>query len=83
MDLKKTVNTIPVVDALEVLLYYVGIPILYLVPYLIVFFGLQQYSYFHSNRLMQFWKDSKSASTYVKGGTHIHAAFVIGTASAS
>jgi hypothetical protein len=35
---------------------------LYLVPYLIVFFGLQQYSYLHSNRLMSFWKESKSAS---------------------
>jgi hypothetical protein len=30
---------------------------------------------------MSFWKDSKSASIYVKGGTHMHAAFVIGTAS--
>ena len=61
--------------------YHVGIPILYLVPYLILFFGLQQYSYLHSNRLMSFWKESKSASIYVKGGTHIHAVFVIGTAS--
>ena len=61
--------------------YHVGIPILYLVPYLILFFGLQQYSYLHSNRLMSFWKESKSASIYVKGGTHIHAVFVVGTAS--
>ena len=62
-------------------LYHVGVPILYLVPYLILFFGLQQYSYLHSNRLMSFWKEPKSASIYVKGGTHIHAVFVIGTAS--
>ena len=62
-------------------LYNVGVPILYLVPYLILFFGLQQYSYLHSNRLMSFWKEPKSASIYVKGGTHIHAVFVIGTAS--
>ena len=62
-------------------LYHVGIPILYLVPYLILFFGLQQYSYLHSNRLMSFWKEPKSTSIYVKGGTHIHAVFVIGTAS--
>ena len=62
-------------------LYHVGVPILYLVPYLILFFGLQQYSYLHSNRLMLFWKETKSASIYVKGGTHIHAVFVIGTAS--
>jgi hypothetical protein len=61
--------------------YRVGVPILYLVPYLFLFFGLQQYSYLHSNRLMSFWKGSKSASIHVKGGTHIHTAFVIGTAS--
>ena len=30
---------------------------------------------------MSFWKEPKSASIYVKGGTHIHAVFVIGTAS--
>ena len=29
---------------------------------------------------MSFWKESKSGSIYVKGGTHIHAVFVIGTA---
>ena len=46
-----------------------------------MFFGLQHYSYFHSNRLISFWKDSKSGSIYVKGGTHIHLAYVIGTAS--
>src|SRR4029078_622010 len=62
-------------------LYHVGVPILYLVPYLILFFGLQQYSYLHSNRLMSFWKEPNSASIYVKGGTHIHAIFVLGTAS--
>ena len=62
-------------------LYHVGVPILYLVPYLILFFGLQQYSYLHSNRLMSFWKESKSASIYVKGAGHIHAVFVIGTTS--
>ena len=61
--------------------YHVHVPILYLGPYLIVFFGLQQYSYLHSNRLMSFWKETKSASIYVKGGTHIHAVFVIGTTS--
>ena len=60
-------------------LYQVGVPILYLVPFLILFFGLQQYSYLRSNRLMSFWKESKSASIYVKGGTHIHGVFVIGT----
>ena len=31
--------------------YDVGVPIFYLIPYLILFFGLQQYSYLHSNRL--------------------------------
>ena len=62
-------------------LYHVGVPILYLVPYLILFFSLQQYSYLRSNRLMSFWKESNSASIYVKGGTHIHAVFVIGTVS--
>ena len=46
-------------------LYHVGVPILYLVPYMILFFGLQQYSYLRSNRLMSFWKESKSASIYV------------------
>jgi hypothetical protein len=59
--------------------YDVGVPIFYLVPYLILFFGLQQYSYLHSNRLISFWKESKSGSIYVKGGTHIHFAYVIGT----
>ena len=61
--------------------YNVGIPILYLIPYLVVFFGLQHYSYFHSNKFMSFWTDSKTSSIYVKGGTHIHLAYVIGTAS--
>ena len=61
--------------------YNVGVPILYLIPYLILFFGLQQYSYLHSNRLMSFWKDSKSGSIYATGGTHIHLVYVIGTVS--
>jgi hypothetical protein len=30
---------------------------------------------------MSFWKESKSGSIYVKGGTHIHIAYVIGTTS--
>ena len=61
--------------------YNVGIPILYIIPYLVVFLGLQHYSYFHSNKFMSFWTDSKTSSIYVKGGTHIHLAYVIGTAS--
>jgi len=61
--------------------YDVGIPILYLIPYLILFIGLAYYSYLHSNRLMSFWRQSKSGSIYVKGGTHIHLAYVIGTTS--
>jgi len=61
--------------------YDVGVPILYLIPYLVLFFGLQQYSYLHSNRLISFWKESKSGSIYVKGGTHIHFTYVVGTAS--
>lgn len=61
--------------------YDVGIPILYLIPYLTLFLGLAYYSYLHSNRLMSFWKESKSGSIYVKGGTHIHLAYVIGTTS--
>jgi uncharacterized Tic20 family protein len=61
--------------------YNGGVPILYLIPYLILFFGLQHYTYLHSNRLIAFWKESKSGSIYVKGGTHIHLAYVIGTAS--
>ena len=61
--------------------YNDGVPILYLIPYLILFIGLQHYTYFHSNRLISFWKESKSGSIYVKGGTHIHLAYVIGTAS--
>lgn len=61
--------------------YNVGIPILYIIPYLVVFLGLQHYSYFHSNKFMSFWTDSKTGSIYVKGGTHIHLAYVIGTAS--
>jgi hypothetical protein len=72
-----TLGSIVVFDSF----YDVGVPILYLVPYLIVFFGLQHYSYLHSNRLMSFWKESKSGSIYVKGGTHIHLAYVIGTIS--
>ena len=46
--------------------YNIGVQILYLIPYLI---------------LISFWKDSKSDSIYVKGGTHIHYAYIIGTAS--
>ena len=72
-----TLSSIVIFDSL----YNDGVPILYLVPYLILFFALQQYSYLRSTRLMSFWKESKSASIYVKGGTRIHAVFVIGTAS--
>lgn len=61
--------------------YNISIPILYLVPYLAIFFGLQHYSYVHSNRFISFWTDSKTSFIYVKGGTHIHLAYVIGTAS--
>jgi len=61
--------------------YNVGVPILYLIAYLILFFGLQHYSYLHSNRLMSFWKESKSGSIYATGGTHIHLVYVIGTVS--
>ena len=61
--------------------YNVGIPILYIIPYLVVFLGLQQYSYLHSNKFISFWTDLKTNSIYVKGGTHIHLAYVIGTAS--
>jgi hypothetical protein len=62
-------------------IYNVGVPILFVIPYVILFFGLQHYSYLHSNRLISFWKDSKSGSIYVTGGTHIHLAYLIGTAS--
>jgi hypothetical protein len=34
--------------------YNIGVPILYLIPYVILFFGLQHYSYLHSNRLISF-----------------------------
>src|SRR6187200_347871 len=61
--------------------YNVGIPILYILPYLVVFFGLQHYSYVHSNKFISFWTDSKTSTIYVKGGTHIHLAYVIGTVS--
>ena len=61
--------------------YNVGVPILFLIPYLILFFGLQHYSYLHSNRLISFWKGSKPGSIYVKGGTHIHLVYAIGTTS--
>jgi hypothetical protein len=61
--------------------YNVGVPILFVIPYLILFFGLQHYSYLHSHGLISFWRDSKSGSIYVKGGTHIHLAYVIGTTS--
>jgi hypothetical protein len=61
--------------------YNVGVPILYVIPYVILFFGLQHYSYLHSNRLISFWKESKSGSIYVKGGTHIHLGYIIGTTS--
>ncbi len=61
--------------------YFVGVPVLFLVPYLFLFFGLQHYSYLHSNRIMSFWKESKSGSIYATGGTHIHLVFVIGTVS--
>ena len=61
--------------------YNVGVPILFVIPYVILFFGLQHYSYLHSNRLISFWKGSKSGSIYVTGGTHIHLAYVIGTTS--
>ncbi len=62
-------------------IYNVGVPILFVIPYVILFFGLQHYSYLHSDRLISFWKDSKSGSIYVMGGTHIHLAYVIGTTS--
>ena len=42
---------------------------------------MKHYSYFHSNKFISFWTDSKTSSIYVKCGTHIHLAYVIGTAS--
>jgi hypothetical protein len=62
-------------------IYNVGVPVLYLIPYVILFLGIQYYSYLHSNRLISFWRESKSGSIYVKGGDHIHIAYVIGTIS--
>ena len=51
--------------------YHVGIPVLYLVLYLILFLGLQQYSYMHSNRLIAFWKETKVCFYLCKGrNTH-------------
>jgi hypothetical protein len=60
--------------------YNIGVQILYLIPYLILFLAFEHISYMHSNRLISFWKDPKSESIYVKGGTHIHYAYIIGTA---
>jgi hypothetical protein len=60
---------------------YIGVSIIYLIPYLILFLGVQHYSYSHSNRLISFWRESESGSIYVKGGTHIHLAYMIGTTS--
>jgi hypothetical protein len=52
-------------------IYHDGVPILYLVPYLILFFVLQQYSYLHSNRLMSFWKEIQVCFYLCKGrNTH-------------
>ncbi len=62
-------------------IYNAGVPILFLIPYLILFFGFQHYSYIRSNSLISFWKGSKPGSIYVKGGTHIHLVYAIGTAS--
>ena len=61
--------------------YNIGVQILYLVPYLILFLAFEHISYMRSNRLISFWKDPNSSSIYVKGGTHIHYAYIIGTAS--
>lgn len=72
-----TLSSIVILDSF----YNVGVPILFVIPYLILFFGLQHYSYLHSYRLISFWKDSKSGSIYVMGGTHFHLAYVIGTTS--
>jgi len=52
--------------------YNIGVQILYLIPYLILFLAFEHISYMHSNRLISFWKDPNSGSIYVKGGTHIH-----------
>ena len=48
-------------------IYNAGVPILFLIPYLILFFGFQHYSYIRSNRLISFWKGSKPGSIYVTG----------------
>jgi hypothetical protein len=61
--------------------YNIGVQILYLIPYLILFLAFEHISYKHSNRLISFWRDPNSGSIYVKGGTHIHYAYIIGTAS--
>jgi len=61
--------------------YDVGVPISYLILYVILFLGIQHFSYLSSNRLMSFRRDPKSGSIYVKGAKHIHFAYVIGTAS--
>jgi hypothetical protein len=62
-------------------LYHDGVPILYLVPYLILFLFSNNIHICIQIASCRSGRKSKSASIYVKGGTHIHAVFVIGTAS--
>ena len=62
-------------------IYNAGVPIFFLIPYLIIFFGFQHYAYLRSNCLISFWKGSKPGCIYVKGGTHIHLVYAIGTTS--
>ena len=62
-------------------IYNAGVPIFFLIPYLIIFLGFQHYAYLRSNRLISFWKGSKPGAIYVKGGTHIHLVYAIGTTS--
>ena len=61
--------------------YNIKIPILYIDPYLILFPVFEHISFMHSNRLISFWKDQTSFSIYVKGGTHIHIAYIFEAAS--
>lgn len=61
--------------------YNIKIPVLFIIPYLILFLVFEHISLAHSNRLISFWKEPESDLIYVRGGTHIHIAYVIGTAS--
>jgi hypothetical protein len=56
--------------------FFIGIPLLYLIVYLVVFIIAQFVSYHYADRSLSFWK-TPDGSIYSKGGLLIHVVYIV------